>query len=95
MYSAFRIILVCFVLNSAVYVDKVREFQCNIIYIKIVLSNNFILKICDRIVSRPPWETQAQGFFLPFFLPLRLSSDDWPPWRSERDGCGGMSFPSV
>ena len=56
MYSAFRIILVCFVLNSAVYVDKVRECRY-IIYIKIVLSNNFvvlsnnfILKICDRIV---------------------------------------------
>ena len=50
MYSAFRIILVCFVLNSAVYVDTVRECQCYIIYIIIVLSNNFVLKICDHIV---------------------------------------------
>ena len=50
MYSAFRIMLVCFVLNSTVYVDKVRECQRYIIYIKIVLSNNFFLKVCDHIV---------------------------------------------
>ena len=44
MYGAFRLILVCFVLYSAVYVDKVRECHRYIIYIKIVLSNHFCPK---------------------------------------------------
>ena len=41
MYSVFRLILACFVLYSAVYVEKVRECHRYIIYIKIVLGNNF------------------------------------------------------
>ena len=46
------------------------------------------------MVSHPPWETPAQGFISsPFYLLIRLSSDDWPPWRSERDGRGCPRFP--
>jgi hypothetical protein len=44
VYSVFRLSIVCFVLFSAVYVDKVRECHRYVIYIKIVLSNNFCSK---------------------------------------------------
>jgi len=44
VYSAFTLTLVCFVLYSAFYIHKVRECHHYIIYIKIVLGNNFLSK---------------------------------------------------
>ena len=44
-------------------------------------------------MSRSPWRPGSRLYFLPLFFLIRLSSVDWPQWRSERDGRCFPRFP--
>jgi hypothetical protein len=45
VYCASRLKILCFVVNLAVNVDKVRKCHCYMMYIKILFSNNCRSKI--------------------------------------------------